>query len=223
MTPDPQPLATPDPQTRPTPDPQSTAVSLATFAYPVSDVPASPGPTPWQTVGPFFHDALSYAAGPHVAGPSVPDRIRLSGVVHDGDGAPILDALVELWQPDQSGRFVSSPGIYEPPDGFRGFGRSATDSGEYEFFTVKPGPVPTIDGRPQAPYIALSVFARGMLRRAVTRAYFPEDHLTTDPLLASLPPSRRPSLIATPTPDGYRFNIHLQGTQETVFLDIGDR
>jgi protocatechuate 3,4-dioxygenase alpha subunit len=202
-----------------TPEPQV----IAAFAYPVSEVPASSGPTPWQTVGPFFHDALAYASGPQVAGRSVPDRIRLSGVVYDGDGGPILDALVELWQPDQSGRFVRSPGIYAVPDGFRGFGRSATDSGEYEFFTVKPGPVPTIDGRSQAPYIALSIFARGMLRRAVTRVYFPEDQLDTDPLLDSLPSSRRPTLVAAPAPDGYRFDIHLQGNQETVFLDVGDR
>ncbi|GAA0955219.1 protocatechuate 3,4-dioxygenase subunit alpha [Kribbella koreensis] len=193
------------------------------YVYPVTDVPASPGPTPWQTVGPFFHDALAYAAGPQVAGPSVPGRIRLAGTVFDGGGEPILDALVELWQADQDGRFVSSPGIYEALEGFRGFGRSMTDSGEYEFVTVKPGAVPTIDGRAQAPYIALSIFARGMLRRAVTRVYFPGDDLDGDPLLASLPESRRASLVATPAADGYRFDIHLQGEQETVFLDVGDR
>jgi protocatechuate 3,4-dioxygenase alpha subunit len=205
------------------PDATAAPEAAVTFAYPVSDAVASPGPTPWQTVGPFFHYALPYAAGPQVAGPSVPDRIRLTGVVYDGDGEPILDALVEIWQPDQAGRFVQAPGIYEVPDRFRGFGRSATDSGEYEFVTVRPGSVPTIDGRLQAPHIAMSVFARGMLRRAVTRVYFPEDELDADPLLASLPPSRRPSLVATPTSDGYRFDVHLQGNQETVFLDVGDR
>lgn len=193
------------------------------YVYPVTDVPAVAGPTPWQTVGPFFYDALVYAAGPQVAGPSVPGRIRLAGAVYDGDGEPILDALVEVWQPDQAGRFARSPGIYELPDGFRGFGRSATDSGEYEFVTVKPGLVPTIDGRPQAPHIAMSVFARGMLRRVVTRVYFPEDDLESDPLLTSVPPARRPSLVAVPASDGYRFDVHLQGTNETVFLDVGDR
>jgi protocatechuate 3,4-dioxygenase alpha subunit len=193
------------------------------FSYPVTDVTASPGPTPWQTVGPFFHNALPYAAGPQVAGTSVPGRIRLAGAVYDGEGEPIPDALVEIWQPDQAGRFVTSPGIYAVPEDFRGFGRSATDSGEYEFFTVKPGAVPTIDGRSQAPHIAMSVFARGMLRRVVTRVYFPEDQLDADPLLGSLPQDRRASLVATPAPDGYRFDVYLQGDSETVFLDVGDR
>ncbi|NEA32848.1 protocatechuate 3,4-dioxygenase subunit alpha [Streptomyces sp. SID13031] len=184
---------------------------------------ASPGPTPWQTVGPFFHLALPYSAGSEVAGTSVPGRIRLAGTVYDGSGEPALDALVEIWQPDQAGTFVTTQGIYEKPDGFRGFGRSATDSGEYEFFTVKPGPVPTIDGRCQAPHIAMSVFARGLLRRVVTRIYFPEDSLDMDPLLDSLPQARRSSLVATPAPDGYRFDVYLQGDQETVFLDVGGR
>lgn len=153
----------------------------------------------------------------------MPGRIRLAGAVYDRQGEPVIDALVEIWQPDQSGRFVTSPAIYVVADGFRGFGRSATDSGEYEFFTVKPGPVPTIDGRSQAPHIAMPVSARGMLRRVVTRVYFPEDRLDTDPLLGSLPQPRRASLVATPAPDGYRFDVYLQGDQDTVFLDVGDR
>jgi protocatechuate 3,4-dioxygenase alpha subunit len=147
----------------------------------------------------------------------------LAGSVYDGNAEPILDALVEIWQPDSAGRFAQAPGIYEAPEGFRGFGRSATDTGEYEFITVRPGQVSTIDGRPQARHIAMSVFARGMLRRAVTRVYFPEDKLESDPLLVALPPTRRSSLVATPTPDGYRFDVHLQGDQETVFLDVGER
>jgi protocatechuate 3,4-dioxygenase alpha subunit len=192
------------------------------FFYPLSSVEASPGPTPWQTVGPFFHDALPYAAGPRVVGESVPGQFRLAGFVYDGEGQPIPDALVEIWQPDQEGRFATAPGMFAEPEGFRGFGRSATEDG-YEFFTVKPGPVPTIDGRPQAPHLAMSVFARGMLRRVATRVYFPEDDLEQDPLLASLPAARRASLVATTAPDGYRFDVYLQGDQETVFLDVGDR
>ena len=193
------------------------------FRYPVTDVPASPGPTPWQTVGPFFHDALPYLAGPRVVGESVPGQFRLAGSVYDGEGWAIPDALVEIWQPDEDGRFATSSGIFEEPKGFRGFGRSATDGGEYEFFTVKPGAVPTVDGRSQAPHLAMSVFARGMLRRVVTRVYFPADHLDGDPLLESLPADRRASLVATPALDGYRFDVYLQGDQETVFLDVGDR
>jgi protocatechuate 3,4-dioxygenase alpha subunit len=194
-----------------------------TFAYQVTDVPASLGPTPWQTVGPFFHDALPYDAGPHVAGPSTPGRIRLSGAVYDGQGDAVLDAMVEIWQADASGRFARSSGVYPAADGFRGFGRSATDTGEYEFFTVKPGPVATIDGRPQAPHIAVSVFARGMLRRAVTRIYFPEDPHDADPLLASLPEDRRTTLVADAVGSGYRFDVYIQGDRETVFLDVGNR
>jgi protocatechuate 3,4-dioxygenase alpha subunit len=193
------------------------------FFYPVTEVAASSGVTPWQTVGPFFHYALPYTAGPRVVGESVPGQFRLVGSVYDGEGLAIPDALVEIWQPDEDGRFTTSSGIFEEPKGFRGFGRSATEGGEYEFFTVKPGPVPTVDGRSQAPHIAMSVFARGMLRRVVTRMYFPADRLDEDPLLGSLPADRRASLVATPAPDGYRFDVYLQGDQETVFLDVGDR
>lgn len=199
------------------------------YTYPQDDtLTASPGLTPSQTVGPFFHDALPYDTGPRVAGPERTGTIRLTGQVVDGDGTPITDALAEIWQADEHGDFVETPGIYDEVtgDGFRGFGRCATDDvGRYEFVTVKPGPVPTVDGRPQAPHIALSVFARGMLRRVVTRVYFADEEAANagDPLLGSVDESRRPTLLASPVEDGYRFDVRIQGDDETVFLDVFER
>jgi protocatechuate 3,4-dioxygenase, alpha subunit len=195
------------------------------YTYDVTEVAASDGPTPWQTVGPFFHDALPYEHGPRVAGLDRPGAFRLHGRVIDGNGVPIPDSLVEIWQADESGQLDARAGIYDAMtgSGFRGFGRCPTDDdGHFEFVTVKPGPVTTVEGRAQAPHIAMSVFARGMLRRVVTRVYFPDDadaH-ATDPLLSDVDEARRATLIATATEDGYRFDVHIQGDDETVFLDV---
>lgn len=198
---------------------------MTEFVYEVTDVPASEGATPWQTVGPFFHYALPYDSGPLVAGPSRAGCFTLHGHVYDGRGDPIPDSLVEIWQADEAGRFVSSPGIFQAPatEGFRGFGRSATDTdGHYTFTTVKPAAVPTADGMAQAPHIAMSMFARGMLRRVVTRVYFDDepDANDSDPLLTSLDPMQAASLVAKPDAEGYRFDLRLQGPDETAFLDV---
>lgn len=194
------------------------------FTYQVTDVEASPGLTPSQTVGPFFHDSLPYENGPRLAGHDRPGAIRLQGRVLDGNGVPIPDSLVEIWQADENGVFVEEPGIYQDVtgSGFRGFGRCPTDNdGSFEFVTVKPGGVPTVDGTTQAPHLAMSVFARGMLRRVVTRVYFDDepDANDADPLLSSLEEDRRSTLIANGVEDGYRFDVHIQGDDETVFLD----
>jgi len=199
---------------------------MTEFTYLVTDVEASPGLTPSQTVGPFFHDSLVYEHGPRVAGLDRPGAILLHGRVLDGDGAPIPDSLVEIWQAAENGAFVEDSGIYQEVTGagFRGFGRCPTDNdGYFEFFTVKPGPVPAVvDGTTQAPYIAMSVLARGMLQRVVTRVYFDDepDANAADQLLASLEADRRPTLIANAVEDGYRFDVHIQGDDETVFLDV---
>jgi protocatechuate 3,4-dioxygenase alpha subunit len=199
------------------------------FVYPEHDSrPKSDGPTPWQTVGPFFHDALPYDAGRHVAGPDRNGAFVLTGQVLDGEGNPVPDSLVEIWQADEHGRFVEAPGLYDEVagNGFRGFGRSDADAeGRYELRTVKPGVVPTLDGRAQAPHIAMSVFARGMLRRAVTRVYFEDEPEANaaDPLLSSLDEARRGTLVATRTASGYRFDVRIQGDDETVFLDVAAR
>jgi protocatechuate 3,4-dioxygenase alpha subunit len=195
------------------------------YIYEVTDVPVSEGITPWQTIGPFFHDALAYDHGPLVVAASHPDALTVHGYVYDGDGEPVLDALVEIWQADASGRFAQRPGIFDAPaeDGFRGFGRSSTeDQGHYAFTTVKPAGVPTHDGSAQAPHLAMSVFARGMLRRVATRVYFADeaDANAADPLLSSVDPSRAATLVATPDEAGYRFDVRLQGADETMFLDV---
>jgi protocatechuate 3,4-dioxygenase, alpha subunit len=195
------------------------------YIYEVTDVPASKGITPWQTVGPFFHYALPYDDGPAVVGASRPAAVTVHGYVYDGEGNGLPDALVEIWQADESGAFVSSPGIFEAPadDGFRGFGRSATDAeGHYTFRTVKPAGVPTEDDAAQAPHIAMSVLARGMLRRVVTRVYFDDepDANASDPLLSAVEARRSATLVAVSDADGYRFDVRLQGADETVFLDV---
>ena len=195
---------------------------MSDFTYPVSDLAPSPGPTPSQTVGPFFAYALPYEDGPDVAGPDRAGAIHLFGRVLDGAGAPLPDALVEIWGPDQDGTFVTGGGVLSPvgPDGFRGFGRAETDvEGHYAFRTVLPGSVPTADGVAQAPHLAVLIFGRGMLRQVATRIYFPDHDHSTDPLLTALPADRAATLIASREQDGYRFDVHLQGDQETVFLD----
>lgn len=198
---------------------------MSEYVYEVTDVPVSAGVTPWQTVGPFFHYALPYDTGPLVAGTERPGAFTLHGFVYDAEGAPIPDALVEIWQADESGSFVDRPGVFEAPapEGFRGLGRSATDeAGHYGFTTVKPAAVPTEDGAAQAPHIAMSVFARGMLRRVVTRVYFDDEGPSNaaDPLLSSVEASRAATLVAVSDDEGYRFDVRLQGADETVFLDV---
>ena len=165
--------------------------------------------------------ALPYDAGPAVVGPARPGALTLHGSVLDGEGSGVPDAIVEVWQADESGSFCTGPGIYAEPeaDGFRGFGRSATDEdGHYSFRTVLPGAVPTTDGAAQGAHVTRAVFARGMLRQAETRVYFELDE--RDPLLASVEEQRRSTMIATADDGGYRFDVRLQGNDETVFLDV---
>lgn len=181
---------------------------------------SKPLPTSGQTIGPFFGYALPYEGGEDLVPAHHPDAIRLSGTVFDGAGAPVPDSLVEIWQVDQSGAVPKVRGsLARDGHNFTGFGRSAVSrDGVYSFTTVEPGPV---DGG--APYFAMIVFARGLTDKLHTRVYLPgADALNTDPLLNSLPDSRRTTLMATRLPDGsLHHDIHLQGEQETVFLDFG--
>jgi protocatechuate 3,4-dioxygenase alpha subunit len=170
--------------------------------------------TPSQTVGPFFSHALPWPEGPHVVPADLPGACWLRGRVLDGAGEPVPDALIESWQADPTG-------TYQHPGSFRGFGRCPTDEhGQWAIRTVKPGPVPWPDGGMQAPHIDLSVFARGLLNRVVTRVYFADEPNDADPVLASLSEPDRGRLLAQPTGDGYRFDIRLQGEHETVFFAI---
>jgi protocatechuate 3,4-dioxygenase alpha subunit len=172
------------------------------------------GLTPSQTVGPFFSLGLPWDDGPHVVAEGTPGAFWIRGQVVDGAGEPVPDALVETWQADASGRYGGD---------FRGFGRAPADAGGwYAIRTVKPGPVPGPDSTTQAPHLAVSVFARGLLNRVVTRMYFPDEESANaaDPVLARVPGDARATLIARPSDDGYAFDIRLQGDDETVFLAI---
>ncbi|OBJ08866.1 protocatechuate 3,4-dioxygenase subunit alpha [Mycobacterium sp. 1465703.0] len=176
--------------------------------------------TPGQTVGPFFRYAMEFPDDNCLAMPGRPEAIRLHGGVYDGAGRPVPDALIELWQPDSAGHVMSQPGsLHRNGWTFTGWGRCATDaSGNYTFTTVAPGAV--IPGRP--PFFALTVFARGLLDRLFTRAYLPGDGLETDPLLCDLTQERRRTLFCVAESDGYRFDIRLQGDDETTFLRFVD-
>lgn len=176
--------------------------------------------TPSQTVGPFLSLGLTWDDGPDVVAEGTPGRITISGTVLDGAGEPVTDAIVETWQADPDGRFdhPDDPRGAVSRPGFRGFGRSATDAtGRWEVHTLAPGALPG-----QAPHLDVSVFARGLLDRVVTRIYLPDrPENATDPLLAAVPAHRRASLVAQPDgPDRLRFDIHLQGPDETVFLAV---
>jgi protocatechuate 3,4-dioxygenase alpha subunit len=172
--------------------------------------------TPGQTVGPFFGYALPFERGNELVPPGSPGSIRLHGVVTDGEGKPVPDALLEIWQADANGVIPSATGSLRR-DGwtFTGWGRASTDDeGQYSFTTVEPGATQA----DSAPFIAVTVFARGLLNRLFTRAYVPNDQLADDPLLTSVPAERRHTLIAVRDEHGLRFDIRLQGDDETVFL-----
>jgi protocatechuate 3,4-dioxygenase alpha subunit len=191
--------------------------------------PSGAGLTPSQTVGPFLHIGLPWDDGPDVVPEGSPGAILISGLVLDGGGDGVPDALVETWQADVDGRFDhpddprGAPAIQDAGFGFRGFGRCPTDAqGRYWIRTVKPGPLPTPDGRTEAPHVDVSVLARGLLDRVVTRIYFGDEEQTNtnDPVLSGVDPSRRATLIARPIEGGYGFDIRLQGDDETVFFDV---
>lgn len=182
--------------------------------------------TPSQTLGPYFAIGLPWAAGPHVVPPGTPGAFRIAGTVYDGAGRPVPDHLIETWQADPDGRFADLHSYGGPSqlEGFRGFGRSGEEDGDgsFEIYTVKPGPVPGLGGNVQAPHLAVSVFARGMLHRCVTRMYFADEPEANaaDPMLAVVPADRRETLLAHPTEAGYRIDIRLQGPGETVFFAV---
>jgi len=172
--------------------------------------------TPGQTIGPFFGYALPFERDNELVPPGSPGAIRLHGTVFDGAGAPVPDALLEIWQADADGAVPSATGSLRR-DGwtFTGWGRASTDGeGRYTFTTVKPG----VTQAGSVPFFAVTVFARGLLNRLFTRAYLPGEQLASDPLLASLPERRRDTLIAAVDEHGLRFDIRLQGEDETVFL-----
>ncbi len=176
-------------------------------------LPATPG----QTVGPFFHYALPFERGNELVPPATPGALRLYGTVYDGAGHPVPDALLEIRQADSSGHVPELEGsLHRDGGAFTGWGRTATDTrGRFSFTTVQPGP--TALGA--APLFAVTVFARGLLDRLFTRVYLPEVDVTREATLAGLPAERRRTLVAARHHDGnLRWDVHLQGERETVFL-----
>jgi protocatechuate 3,4-dioxygenase, alpha subunit len=184
--------------------------------------------TPSQTVGPYFAMRLPWPEGPFVVPAGTEGAITIIGRLFDGAGDIIPDGLIETWQADPDGRFAHPDDPRGPVPGgykeFRGFGRCETSlDGSYRIVTLKPGPMPFGDGQTEAPHIDVSVFARGMLDRSVTRVYFPDEAAANaaDPVLREVPAERRDTLIAVPADDGLlRFDIHMQGAEETVFFDL---
>jgi protocatechuate 3,4-dioxygenase alpha subunit len=178
-------------------------------------------PTPGQTVGPFFGYALPFEKGGELVPPGSPNSIRLHGTVFDGNGDPIPDAIIEIWQTDANGNIPNETGsLVRDGYTFTGWGRTpAGNTGKYVFTTVNPGPAEA----GKAPFIAVAVFARGLMNRLFTRVYLPEDTeaLENDALLSSLEPARRKTLIAERLADGsLHWDIRLQGEDETVFLEF---
>ncbi|MEM8794791.1 MAG: protocatechuate 3,4-dioxygenase subunit alpha [Pseudomonadota bacterium] len=190
--------------------------------------------TPSQTAGPYVHIGLApgscgnralengeigsvlYDAG--VKG----ERITVEGTVFDGAGEPLRDALIEIWQADHEGIYKSPEDPRDPGDpAFHGFGRavSSFETGLFRFETIMPGRVPTVDGRFQAPHMLLWIVARGINIGLHTRLYLPGDETADDPVLQLVDEELRPRLIAVAQGDIYRFDIHLQGENESVFFD----
>ena len=187
----------------------------------------SPEYTPSQTIGPFFHDALVDRDRSRLIPPDHPSAVRIEGAVYDGAGEPVPDAMVEVWQANGAGRYDHPADDREDlplDDAFHGFGRAATDAdGGFSFVTIKPGPVPGPDGAAQAPHITVSVFARGLLKRLVTRVYFPDEEAANaaDPVLRSIEDAAsRASLVARDEGGTLRFDIRLQGEGQTAFFEF---
>jgi protocatechuate 3,4-dioxygenase, alpha subunit len=186
--------------------------------------------TPSQTVGPFYSIGLTDRAMNRLVSDSTQgQRIRIEGQVIDGDGMPVPDAMIEIWQANAYGRYNHPEDKQEKPldQSFTGWGRSGTDpNGCYFFDTIKPGPVPAAEASVQAPHINMTVFARGMLVHAFTRIYFSDEAANkSDPVLNSINhEERRQTLIANRLEESgksiYRFDIRLQGENETVFFDM---
>jgi protocatechuate 3,4-dioxygenase alpha subunit len=187
------------------------------------------GATTSQTVGPFFTIGLTRMNRSELAGPGVSgERVTIEGHAVDGDGVPIPDAVIEIWQANSFGKYAHPEDLQDKPleVGFLGYGRVPTDdAGRFSFTTIKPGAVPGPDGKMQAPHLAVSVFMRGLLKRLVTRIYFPDEPGNAgDFVLNLVAASRRGTLIAREVPGKagvLEWNVVMQGEGETVFFDCG--
>ena len=182
-----------------------------------------------QTVGPFFSIGMTRMKHDDLVSADISgERVVIEGHVLDGDGQPVPDAIIEIWQANSYGKYAHPEDQQDKPvePSFSGYGRIPTDDeGKFRFTTIKPGPVPDLDGKLQAPHIVVSVFARGLLRRLVTRIYFPDEPANaTDFVLNLVEASRRETLVAKKIADvsgKLEWNVILQGPNETVFFDCG--
>ena len=188
---------------------------------------APSGLSPSQTVGPYLSIGLLHdVVTPEVVPRDDPGALVIRGRMLDGAGEPVPDGMVEIWQASPAGRYSHPADAREDvalEEGFAGFGRSGTeDEGRFELVTVKPGAVPYPDGRLQAPHLVVGVFARGLLKRLATRMYFPDEEAANaaDPVLALVAPERRATLVAVQEDGLLRFDIRLQGADETVFFAV---
>jgi protocatechuate 3,4-dioxygenase, alpha subunit len=192
----------------------------------VSPQPMTPQLTPSQTVGPFLAIGLPWPDGPYVVDEDAPGAITIRGRVLDGAGQPVPDGLIETWQAAPDGSFAHPDDPRGGDPVFRAFGRCPTGpDGEYLIVTLRPGQVPAAGSAVvlQAPHLDVSLFARGLLDRVVTRIYFGDEAAANaaDPVLALVPdPADRATLLAIPEESGYVFDVRLQGERETVFFAI---
>jgi protocatechuate 3,4-dioxygenase, alpha subunit len=183
------------------------------------------GATPSQTVGPYFKIGLDRLCNPELAKPHTPgERITISGRILDANGIPVPDAVLEIWQADSDGHYLSPVEQERQDCSFKGCGRIPTnDEGQYGFSTIKPGRVVDPNLGQQAPHINVTLFMRGLLRHLVTRIYFSDEPANAkDPILALVPEDRRITLMANPSSPGssnLHWNVVLQGEGETVFFD----
>ena len=179
-----------------------------------------------QTIGPFLRIGLEWMQVEDMAPKGVAgERVSIRGRVVDGNGRPVNDAAVEIWQANSHGRYAHPEDKQDKPleKTFRGYGRSLTDDdGAFRFNTIKPGRVPGPDGKLQAPHLTVTIFMRGLLKHLQTRIYFPDDPANAeDPILALVPAERRSTMIARRGADGtLEWNAVLQGKNETVFFDF---
>jgi protocatechuate 3,4-dioxygenase alpha subunit len=185
-----------------------------------------------QTVGPYLHIGTDWLTTADLVGNNASgERIVIEGRLFDGNGSPVSDGLIEIWQANAHGKYAHPDDTRDLPlePGFKGFGRMPTDgSGFFRFATIKPGRVPGPNGALQAPHIAVSIFARGLLKQLVTRIYFPDTAGNADdPVLALVPAERRGTLIAQPVAGKagvLEWNVVMQGAAngqgETVFFDF---
>lgn len=178
-----------------------------------------------QTVGPFVSIGFEKASVPDVAPAGVAgERVTIAGRIVDGDGNPVTDAVIETWQANSYGKYAHPEDSQEKllEENFKGFGHVLTDAqGGFRLTTIKPGKVVGPDGKDQAPHISVVIFMRGLLKQLLTRVYFPDESANAaDAVLSLVPFARRATLIANKEADGtLQWNVHLQGSRETVFFD----